>query len=237
MCEKFLHDGAVTWRRCMKKHRQLALFTVALLLAQGMAYAQKGMDQININGQFVMAGRVGKLERVQALLDQGAQVNSRDRNGDTPLNMATAKANTELVQALIKAGADVNLGNLSGVTPLMGSAVTADAQSFRALLAAGAKTDPLDRVKKNAATYAAASGCTACLQELVKAKTDVNAKLENDLSLLMWSAAYGHEEAVRYLLSQGAERTAKDNRGKTAEVLAREGNHLGLLRLLASTEP
>ncbi|PUE30534.1 ankyrin repeat domain-containing protein [Limnohabitans sp. Jir72] len=221
----------------MKKTHQLALIIVALLLAQGVAYAQKGMDQININGQFVMAGRVGKVERVQALLDQGAQVNSRDRNGDTPLNMAAAKGNTELVQVLIKAGADVNLGNLSGVTPLMGAAFMADAQSFRALLAAGAKTEPLDRVKKNAATYAAAHGCTACLQELVKAQTDVNAKLENDLTLLMWAAAYGQEEAVRYLLAQGAERTAKDNRGKTAQALAREGNHLALASLLASDSP
>ena len=218
----------------MKKHWHLALMCVGVLALQTAAHAQKGMDQININGQYVMAARVGKVERVQALLDQGASVNSRDRNGDTPLNMAAAKGNAELVQVLLKAGADVNLGNLSGVTPLMGAAFSANAQAFSALLAAGAKTDPLDRVKKNAATYAAAHGCTSCLQELVKAKTDVNAKLENDLTLLMWAAAYGQEEAVRYLLAQGAEREAKDNRGKTAEMMARDANHLALVQLLST---
>jgi ankyrin repeat protein len=216
----------------MKKRWHFALMCAGLLAVQTAAYAQKGMDQININGQFVMAARVGKVERVQALLDQGASVNSRDRNGDTPLNMAAAKGNAELVQVLLKAGADVNLGNLSGVTPLMGAAFSANAQAFSALLAAGAKTDPLDRVKKNAATYAAAHGCTNCLQELVKAKTDVNAKLENDLTLLMWAAAYGQEESVRYLLAQGADREAKDNRGKTAEMMARDANHLALAQLL-----
>ncbi len=216
----------------MKKQWHFALMCAGLLAIQTVAYAQKGMDQININGQFVMAARVGKVERVQALLDQGASVNSRDRNGDTPLNMAAAKGNAELVQVLLKAGADVNLGNLSGVTPLMGAAFSVNAQAFSALLAAGAKTEPVDRVKKNAATYAAAHGCTPCLQQLVQAKTDVNAKLENDLTLLMWAAAYGQEDTVRYLLVQGAERDAKDNRGKTAETMAGEGNHLALAQLL-----
>ncbi|WP_310644997.1 ankyrin repeat domain-containing protein [Limnohabitans sp.] len=219
----------------MKKLIHLVLIGSGLLGMQTAAYAQKGMDQININGQFVMAARVGKVERVQALLDQGASVNSRDRNGDTPLNMAAAKGNADLVQALLKANADVNLANLSGVTPLMGAAFSANPQIFNALLAAGAKTEPLDRVKKNAATYAAAHGCTACLQDLVKAGTNVNAKLENDLTLLMWAAAYGQDETVRYLLSQGAEKEAKDNRGKSAVDLARDGNHLALAQLLTAS--
>jgi hypothetical protein len=218
----------------MKFLLHTSLIAASLLALNFPAHAQKGMDQININGQFVMAARVGKVERVQALLDQGAAVNSRDRNGDSPLNMAAAKGNTELVQVLLKAGADVNLANLSGVTPLMGAAFSVKPEIFNALLAAGAKTEPVDRVKKNAATYAAAHGCTACLQALVKAGTNVNAKLDNDLTLLMWAAAYGQDETVRYLLAQGAVRDAKDNRGKTAYDMAREGNHLALSQLLAS---
>ena len=55
------------------------------------ALAQRGMDEININGQFVLAARAGRVERVAALLGQGAAVNSRDRNGDSPLNMAAIR--------------------------------------------------------------------------------------------------------------------------------------------------
>jgi ankyrin repeat protein len=133
------------------------------------AVAQKGADQINVNGQLVMAARTGQVPRVLALLEQGASVNSRDRNGDSPLNMAAAKGNADMVAALLKAGADVNLANVAGVTPLMGAGLAANEAMFRSLLAAGAKTEPLDRVKKNAATYAAASGCTGCIQALVAA--------------------------------------------------------------------
>ena len=198
------------------------------------ALAQRGADQININGQFVMAARAGLVPRVQALLEQGASVNSRDRNGDSPLNMAATKGDATMVATLLDAGADPNLANIAGVTPLMGAAFAPNEAIFRTLLAAGASTDPLDRVHKNAATYAAASGCTGCIQALADAGVQLDERLENDLTLLMWAAAYGHEATVRLLLAHGAERKARDARGKTAADMAREGNHLALASLLGS---
>ena len=211
---------------------RLALVSLLLCSSMPLALAQKGMDQINVNGQFVLAARSGRIERVSALLDEGAKVNSRDRNGDSPLNMAAANGNEALTDVLLKAGADVNLANLSGVTPLMAAAFNGNVEIVRKLLAVGAKIEPLDRVKKNAATYAAGIGCTPCLAELLRAGTPVNARMENDLSLLMWAAAYGHESAVRFLLEQGADRSFKDKRGKTAAAMALEGNHLPVARLL-----
>ena len=197
-----------------------------------LVLAQQGMDQININGQFVIAARAGRVDRASAFLAEGAKVNSRDRNGDSPLNMAAAKGNAALVDVLLDANADVNLANIAGVTPLMGAVFSGNAEIVRKLLAAGAKIDPLDRVKKNAATYAAGKGCTDCLVALIEAGTAVNARLENELTLLMWAAAYGNESAVRLLLSKGADRSMKDSRGKTAKNMAREGGHETVSTLL-----
>jgi uncharacterized protein len=209
---------------------------VAMLLCSmaQVAFAQKGMDQININGQFVIAARSGNVERAAALLQDGAKVNSRDRNGDSPLNMAASKGNNALVDILLKAEADVNLANLSGVTPLMAACFSASPQIVRKLLAAGASITPLDRVKKNAATYAVANGCTDCLAALLGAGTVVNAPLDNDLTLLMWAAAYGHEASVRFLLAEGANRALKDLRGKTAAEMAKEGGHASVAALLST---
>ena len=142
-------------------------FALLVCVFSPTAFSQKGAGEININGQIVLAARAGLVDRVVALLGEGAKVNSRDRNGDSPLNMAAAKGNLALVDALLKAQADVNLANVAGVTPLMGAAFSGSAGIMQKLIQAGAKIDPLDRVKKNAATYAAGNGCSACLQVLV----------------------------------------------------------------------
>lgn len=199
----------------------LALWLLGL--AHGPAWAQKGVELVNPNGELVLAAKAGRLERVLTLLAEGAAVNSRDRNGDSPLNMAASKGNEAMVEALLRAQADVNLANLAGVTPLMGAAFSGKAQIVRQLLAAGARPEPLDRVRKNAAIYAAGVGCQDCLAELLRAGTPVNARLDNDETLLMWAAAYGHLATVRFLLEQGADRQLRDNRGKTAADMAREG--------------
>lgn len=217
----------------MKKFALCLMLPMLLCSNFSVAFAQKGVDLININGQFVIAARAGNVARVQALLEQGAKVNSRDRNGDSALNMAAVKGNVALVDVLLQADADVNLANIAGVTPLMGATFGGSGELVRKLIAAKADTAPLDRVKKNAATYAAANGCTECLAELLRAGTQVNARLENDLTLLMWAAAYGHEATVRFLLAQGAERHLKDARGKTALDMAKEAEYGAVVAMLA----
>jgi ankyrin repeat protein len=210
---------------------RLAIAAAACILAAPVT-AQRGADNININGQLVLAARAGQVQRVASLLESGAQVNSRDRNGDTPLNMAAARGNADLVDLLLRSKADVQLPNLTGVTPLMGAAYAGNAQIVRRLLEAGARIDPVDRVKKNAAVYAAAQGCAACLDELLKAGAPVNGRLDHELTLLMWTAGYGHESVARLLMDRGADRALRDDRGKTAADIARELNFPALARLL-----
>lgn len=218
----------------MKTVRTVKGFLALLLSSAALmpALAQQGADKININGEFVLAAKAGQTDRVAALLTEGAAVNSRDRNGDSPLNLAASKGNEALVDVLLRAGADVNLANISGVTPLMGAVFKSNASMVRKLMAADARIEPLDHVRKNAAIYAAGVGCSECLAEFLRAGAPVNARLDNDETLLMWAAGYGHAQTVRFLLDQGADRSLKDNRGKTAADMAREGNFSAAARLL-----
>ena len=60
----------------------------------------------------------------------------------------------------------------------------------------------------------------------------MNARYANDGTLLMWAAAYGHEQTVRMLLERGADASLRDDRGKTALAIAREQNQAAVVDLL-----
>ena len=54
---------------------------------------------------------------VRKLLDNGADVNARDAEGNTSLILASFYASPERLELLIEKGADVNAANKAGVTP------------------------------------------------------------------------------------------------------------------------
>jgi ankyrin repeat protein len=62
---------------------------------------------------------------------------------------------------------------------------------------------------------------------------DPNAVYHNDLTALMWAAGFGKTSTVRALLDAGARADVKDDRGKTAIDMAREGKYDDTVKLLA----
>jgi len=97
---------------------------ILLCAAHTAALAQQAT--ININAELLQAARRGSEATVRTLLDQGAAVDSRNRLGDTPLNIAAKNGHTHLGLYLIERGADVNQKDLAGVTPLMSAAYNVD---------------------------------------------------------------------------------------------------------------
>lgn len=59
-----------------------------------------------------------KPEVIALLLDQGIDINPRDKNSNTPLHWAAADNKPEVVALLLNKGADINARNKSGNTPL-----------------------------------------------------------------------------------------------------------------------
>ncbi len=114
--------------------RQLTFSFVFLLLASVSALSQ------DINEQLLAAARKGDLVSARALLEKGADANTKTRYGASPLSYACDRGNLELVKLLIEKGADVDARDtFYKVTPIIWAAQKGHAGIVRLLLEKGAK--------------------------------------------------------------------------------------------------
>jgi uncharacterized protein len=187
------------------------------------------------------AARSGHLQMVELLLARGAPIDARNLAGATALYFAAEGSHITIVQQLIEHGADVKLTGRSGISPIAAAAYAGNEIIFDALLAHGADERAPDDTGKPPIVYAAASVRFEIVKRLLAHNIDVNARYRNDLTLLMWASGPGGLvpesqaiELVTYLLDAGAQIDDRDDRGRTALMIAAEGGHAEIAdRLLA----
>jgi len=185
------------------------------------------------------AARSGHLKMVDLLLQRGAPIDARDLSGATALYVAAERGQVAVVQRLIDKGADAKLKGRSGTSPLAAAAFAGRNQVVKMLLAYGADGQVADDTGKPPIVYAAASGNLDIVRQLLTQGLDVNARYANDLTLLMWASGPDQSvaeaqalELVSYLVDAGARIDDRDDRGRTALMIAAEGNHAEIAQLL-----
>jgi uncharacterized protein len=185
------------------------------------------------------AAKSGHLQMVDLLLARGAPIDARNLAGATALFFAAEGSHISIAQRLIERGADVNLAGRSGVSPIAAAAYAGNEIIFDALLAHGADERASDDTGKSPIVYAAARARFEIVTRLLARNIDVNARYRNDLTLLMWASGpyEGAPEAraakiVTSLLDAGAHIDDRDDRGRTALMMAAEGGHAEIADLL-----
>jgi ankyrin repeat protein len=185
------------------------------------------------------AARSGQLAMVDLLLARGASIDARNLAGATALYAAVEANRTAAAQRLIERGADVHLSGHGGVTPVSAAAFRGNDALVEALLAHGAADREPDQTGKTPIVYAAAAARFDVVTRLLARRIDVNSRYPNDLTVLMW--ACGPDESapeaeaikvVQRLLDAGAAIEARDDRGRTALMIAAEGGHAGIVDVL-----
>ena len=79
-----------------------------------VAIADRSRQEVNRG--LLVAALMGHKETAKALLDRGAEIDSRAEDGRTPLMLAASKGNADLVSFFLQAGADSSLADKSGAT-------------------------------------------------------------------------------------------------------------------------
>ena len=148
----------------------------------------------------------------------------RTRNIQSPLHTCVAKRKPEMAEMLLQYGADITLEGRSGMTALHYAAKNGDLRMCKILMKYHASTDAEDNLGQKpihsaaASVWAESNGQNDVLRYLVEQvgkPEDVNHRDVDERTPLHVAASWGYLRLARYLLEKGAERDAKNIKGKT----------------------
>jgi ankyrin repeat protein len=194
----------------------------------------------------------GQTTIAQLLINNGANVNAQNKDGNTPLHKASEHGNTEVAKLLIENGANVNAQDKNGLTPLhvairyfteialllINKGASLFAKTIKGLhpldLAQGESTKILlqkvdvnthDQDGHTPLHYASQKGLSDAAKNLIARGAAINAQDNYGRTPLHYASFYGREDIVNLLLAAGADRDLKDTMGKNAFDTARSQKH------------
>ena len=129
-----------------------------------------------LDKQLLDAAANGNSEQVERLISLGADVNTVDGRGYTPLHLAAVTGHTDILNLLIGEGADVNAKDDSGQTPLHLAASNGHTNIVKLLIGAKADVNAQDRLNKTPLHWAVMFGRIETLDALIKAGANINAQ-------------------------------------------------------------
>jgi len=182
-----------------------ARITTSAMMMSYIGYPKKGAfepfacgtgDLLGATPLFVAAMAANTSDR--SLFAMGAAPGERDMS-----EAGRSDATTEILRTLIAAGGDQKLTTIDGSTPLMVAAGLGRA-TFDPNLKRGRRSPNAER----AVAY------------LLDAGADINAVNEADFTALHGAAFRGLNEVIKILVDRGADKNARDFRGRTAYRLA-----------------
>jgi ankyrin repeat protein len=150
---------------------------------------------------------------IRLLVDRGADVKARDREGETPLHVASRLGHSFAIRLLLDRGADPHARNKKGATPLLLAAETSE-PVVRPLLDRGADVMATDRAGRTPLHAACKWGFDNVIRLLLDRGADPTAR-DADGRTPLFTVVLGGTPLVELLLERGADVMVRDNAGRT----------------------
>jgi ankyrin repeat protein len=165
----------------------------------------------------------------KVLLDRGADVNTHDFEGETPLTLAAQWGYTATAQLLLDRGARVNAAHGAALSE---AAQRGNSRLVELLLSRGADVNAHTGTGFTPLICAALRGRVGIVKRLLRADAKVDARDSQGCTALMWAVADEKADAVRVLLAAGADPNARDAKGQSALAAAARGDDCEIVHLL-----
>jgi ankyrin repeat protein len=169
----------------------------------------------------------------QLLLDHGASVHVRNKNGQTPLHLASKRNFSNIITSLLKLGAYVDARDNYNMTPLLEALQGWGGDSAaQLLLEHGASVRVRDNSNQTPLHFASGRRFSDVLALLAKVGVEVDAQDDNNMTPLLFASLSGSVEAAEALLNHGADVHARNKNGQTPLHLASQHGRSSLVALL-----
>jgi ankyrin repeat protein len=178
---------------------------------------------VTASGDIALVGAVKNtdINALRELLEDGADVNTRQPDGATALHWAVHRGNQEMVQLLTAAGADLNARNELGVSPISVACANGEGVIVKILVDAGADAHAALGTGESALMTCSRTGSREGVQALLDQGADANAmESEKNQTALMWAVSQKHPEVARLLIKYGANIGTRSRGGSTPMMFA-----------------
>lgn len=146
----------------------------------------------------VNASTSGNVEEFKQALNKGADPNTRNESGETPLCLVS-KCRPDLVRLLLEHNADPDLQDSNNISPIHWAVEYDNTRCIKLLLQAGAKTETSDNQEETPLHWAAWTGHSDAATLLLEAGCILNPSNSDGKTPLDLAKQQGHIAIIKLL--------------------------------------
>ncbi len=178
----------------------------------------------------IRAAKRGHVGVVRVLLANGADVNAKDEDGFTALIEAALQGNLDVAKLLVDKGSDLTgFSDENHWTPLMSAAAQGHLDVVRLLVEMGSDVNAVDTRGNTPLVLAAANGNL----DVVKFLREKGATAVDGALIAAVDGTDGnHLAVIKWLVHQGADVNATDERGRTVLSIAHQTGRADIVQYL-----
>ena len=156
-------------------------------------------------------GNLKSAKEIEVLIQQGADVNIKNKDGNTALIIASEKGSLDLVNILLEGGADVQQKDGRGWTALMWASSCRNKEIVEMLISKGADINAKSQEGNTALMWASLQGHKEIVKMLLKKGADVNIENERGETALTIAKRENNSEVVEIINKQIAQKSSAKN--------------------------